>query len=114
MFPDKKIAILTCMDTRLVELLPAALGIRNGDVKLIKNAGGMITGPFDSAVRSLLVGIIELGVEEVMVIGHNDCGVAQVNKQVEMPCGENRMASSLSGVFHTPILPVSSMDVRAV
>ena len=49
-----------------------------------------------------------------MVIGHNDCGVAQVNKQVEMPYGENRMASSLSGVFHTPILPVSSMDVRAV
>lgn len=26
-YPDKKIAILTCMDTRLVELLPAALGI---------------------------------------------------------------------------------------
>mgnify|MGYP000037135717 CR=1 FL=1 len=74
-YPDKKIAILTCMDTRLVELLPAALGIRNGDVKMIKNAGGMITGPFDSAVRSLLVGIIELGVEEVMVIGHTDCGV---------------------------------------
>ena len=61
------------------ELLPAALGIRNGDVKLIKNAGGMITGPFDSAVRSLLVGIIELGVEEVMVIGHTDCGVAHIN-----------------------------------
>ena len=78
-YPDKKIAILTCMDTRLVELLPAALGIRNGDVKLIKNAGGMITGPFDSAVRSLLVGIIELGVEEVMVIGHTDCGVAHIN-----------------------------------
>ena len=78
-YPDKKIAILTCMYTRLVELLPAALGIRNGDVKLIKNAGGMITGPFDSAVRSLLVGIIELGVEEVMVIGHTDCGVAHIN-----------------------------------
>lgn len=78
-YPDKKIAILTCMDTRLVELLPAALGIKNGDVKLIKNAGGMITGPFDSAVRSLLVGIVELGVEEVMVIGHTDCGVAHIN-----------------------------------
>lgn len=38
-YPDKKIAIVTCMDTRLVELLPAALGIRNGDVKMIKNAG---------------------------------------------------------------------------
>ncbi|WP_455581641.1 beta-class carbonic anhydrase [Dysosmobacter sp.] len=78
-YPDKKIAILTCMDTRLVELLPAALGIRNGDVKMIKNAGGMITGPFDSAVRSLLVGIVELGVEEVMVIGHTDCGVSHIN-----------------------------------
>ena len=80
-FPDKKIAILTCMDTRLVELLPAALGIRNGDVKLIKNAGGMITGPFDSAVRSLLVGIIELGVEEIMVIGHTDCGVQHIDSE---------------------------------
>ena len=58
-----------------MELLPAALGIKNGDVKMIKNAGGMITNPFDSAVRSLLIGIIELGVEEVMVIGHTDCGV---------------------------------------
>lgn len=80
-YPNKKIAILTCMDTRLVELLPAALGIRNGDVKMIKNAGGMITGPFDSAVRSLLVGIVELGVEEVMVIGHTDCGVAHINAE---------------------------------
>ena len=81
-YPDKKIAILTCMDTRLVELLPAALGIRNGDVKMIKNAGGMITGPFDSAVRSLLVGIVELGVEEVMVIGHTDCGVSGINAEI--------------------------------
>ncbi len=81
-YPDKKIAILTCMDTRLVELIPAALGIKNGDVKMIKNAGGMITDPFDSAIRSLLVGIIELGVEEVMVIGHTDCGVAGINAEM--------------------------------
>lgn len=40
-YPDKKIAIVTCMDTRLTELLPAALGIKNGDVKIIKNAGGV-------------------------------------------------------------------------
>lgn len=44
-YPNKKIAILTCMDTRLVELLPAALGLRNGDVKIIKNAGGVVTTP---------------------------------------------------------------------
>lgn len=74
-YPDKRIAIVTCMDTRLTHLLPAALGIKNGDVKMIKNAGGTITNPFDSTVRSLLVAIYELGVNEVMVIGHTGCGV---------------------------------------
>ena len=74
-YPDKKIARLTCMDTRLVTLLPAALGIRNGDVKLIKNAGAVVTNPFDSTIRSLLVAIYELGVNEIMVIGHTGCGV---------------------------------------
>ena len=74
-YPNKKLAVLTCMDTRLTELLPAALGIKNGDAKIIKNAGGVIVHPYGSVVRSLLVGILELGVEEVMVIGHTDCGV---------------------------------------
>ena len=78
-YPDKKIAILSCMDTRLTELLPAALGIKNGDVKMIKNAGGIISHPFGSVIRSLMVAIYELGVEEVMVIGHTDCGVAHIN-----------------------------------
>ena len=80
-YPDKKIAIVTCMDTRLVELLPAALGIRNGDVKIIKNAGGTITNPFDSTMRSLLVAVYELGVNEIMVIGHTGCGVQGMNSE---------------------------------
>ncbi len=78
-YPDKKIAIVTCMDTRLVELLPAALGLRNGDVKIIKNASGTITNPFDSTMRSLLVAVYELGVNEIMVIGHTGCGVQGMN-----------------------------------
>lgn len=80
-YPDKKIAIVTCMDTRLIELLPAALGLRNGDVKIIKNAGGVITNPFDSTMRSLLVAVYELGVEEIMVIGHTGCGVQGMNAE---------------------------------
>lgn len=74
-YPNKRIAIVTCMDTRLVELLPAALGFKNGDVKIIKNAGATITNPFDSTVRSLLVAVYELGVQEIMIIGHTQCGV---------------------------------------
>lgn len=80
-YPDKRIAIVTCMDTRLVELLPAALGIRNGDVKIIKNAGGTITNPFDSTMRSLLVAVYELGVNEIMVVGHTGCGVQGMNAE---------------------------------
>ena len=41
-YPDKKLAVLSCMDTRLTELLPAALGLKNGDAKIIKNAGGLV------------------------------------------------------------------------
>ena len=74
-FPDKKMAIVTCMDTRLVTLLPAALGLKNGDVKMIKNAGGLVTDPYGDSMRSLLVAIYELGVEHVMIIAHTNCGV---------------------------------------
>ena len=74
-YPDKKIAIVTCMDTRLVTMLPAALGIKNGDVKMIKNAGGLVTDPYGDSMRSLLVAIYELGVEMVMIIAHTNCGV---------------------------------------
>ena len=73
-YPDRKIAILACMDTRMTELLPAALGLKNGDVKLIKNAGGRVMHPYGSVIFSLLVAVYELGVDTVVVIGHDDCG----------------------------------------
>lgn len=80
-YPDKKTAIVSCMDTRLIELLPAALGLKNGDVKIIKNAGGVITNPFGSVMRSLLIGIYELDVQEILVIGHTDCGASYTDSQ---------------------------------
>ncbi len=78
-FPDRKLAIVTCMDTRLIELLPAALGLKNGDVKMIKNAGGVISHPFGSVMRSLIIGIYDIGIEEILVIGHTDCGARCTN-----------------------------------
>lgn len=78
-YPQRKLAVLSCMDTRLTKLLPAALGFKNGDVTLIKNAGGVVSHPYGSGVRSLLVSIFELGVTEVMVIGHTDCGVQHID-----------------------------------
>ena len=48
-YPAKQVAVLTCMDTRLTELLPKALGLKNGDAKIIKNAGGLILSETESA-----------------------------------------------------------------
>ena len=78
-YPNKKLAVLSCMDTRLTELLPAALGLKNGDAKIIKNAGGLIMTPYDTAMRSLLVAVYELGVEEIMVVAHTTCGACHMS-----------------------------------
>ena len=73
-YPDRKIAILACMDTRMTELLPAALGLKNGDVKLIKNAGGRVMHPYGSVIFSLLVAVYELGVDTVVLNWHDYFG----------------------------------------
>src|SRR5690606_37430379 len=81
-YPDKKIVILSCMDTRLVELLPKAMNLRNGDVKIVKSAGAILNHPFGGIMRSLLVAIYELQAEEVYVIGHYDCGMSAVDPDI--------------------------------
>ena len=80
-YPKKNLAILSCMDTRLTELLPAALGLKNGDANIITNAGGIITNPLCSTIRSLLVSIYELKVTTIMVIGHTDCGTEHMTPE---------------------------------
>ena len=78
-YPDKRIVILSCMDTRLVELLPKAMNLRNGDVKIVKSAGALVAHPFGSIMRSLLVAVYALQADEVYVIGHYDCGMSSVD-----------------------------------
>src|SRR5690625_1684288 len=82
--PNKKMVVFTCMESRLVELLPNALNIQNGDAKMVKNAGAIIRKSFDSIIKSILVAIYELQAEEVVVIGHHDCGMSNVNTQLLM------------------------------
>ena len=78
-FPDRKLAVLSCMDTRLSVLLQDALGLKNGDAKIIKNAGAVIPSPWDSAMRSLIVAVYELGVTEIMVVAHTTCGACHMS-----------------------------------
>lgn len=68
--PAKRLAVLTCMDSRLD--LFGALGLELGDAHLIRNAGGLAT---EDAVRSLLLSQQLLGTREVMVVHHTRCGL---------------------------------------
>ncbi len=77
--PNERTVIFTCMDSRLVELLPKALNIHNGDIKMVKNGGAIIRKPFDSIMKSILVAIYELKAEQVIVIGHYDCGMSHMD-----------------------------------
>lgn len=77
--PKKKMVILSCMDTRLTDLLPKALNIKNGDAKIIKNAGATVMHPFGSIVRSILVAIYEFNADEIFVVGHHGCGMCNLN-----------------------------------
>lgn len=76
-FPNKRAVIFTCMDNRLVDLLPRALNLQNGDVKMVKNAGAMITNHYDSTMKSILVAVYNLKADEVFVIAHHDCGMSR-------------------------------------
>ncbi|RAK21089.1 carbonic anhydrase [Anoxybacillus vitaminiphilus] len=83
-YPNKKLVILTCMDTRLVELLPHAMNVKNGDVKIVKTAGAILSHPFGSIMRSLLVAVYELKADEICVIGHYDCGMGAIKAEAIM------------------------------
>jgi carbonic anhydrase len=79
--PKEQFAIFTCMDTRLVDFLEPAMGIKRGDAKVIKNAGNTLVDPNGGVIRSLVTAVFLLGVEEIFVIGHKDCGMASVNPE---------------------------------
>jgi carbonic anhydrase len=68
--PGKKVAVVACMDARLN--VYGALGLREGDAHVIRNAGGVVT---DDEIRSLAISQRLLGTEEIILIHHTDCGM---------------------------------------
>jgi carbonic anhydrase len=71
--PRRRLAIVTCMDSRLDVF--AALGLGSGEAHVLRNAGGVIT---DDVIRSLAISQRKLGTREVMLIHHSDCGMQKV------------------------------------
>ncbi|MCL2807290.1 MAG: carbonic anhydrase [Coriobacteriia bacterium] len=77
--PRKQLAIVTCMDTRLTTMFTAALGLKNGDANIITVAGATVGDAYGAVVRSLLVAVYELGVRDIMVVAHTECGAQHMN-----------------------------------
>jgi carbonic anhydrase len=71
--PTRRLAIVTCMDSRLDVF--AALGLRDGEAHVLRNAGGVIT---DDVIRSLAISQRQLGTREIMLIHHTDCGMQSI------------------------------------
>lgn len=67
--PKTKVAIITCMDSRLH--VAQALGLALGDAHILRNAGGRVT---DDMIRSLVISEQQLGTREIVVLHHTDCG----------------------------------------
>jgi carbonic anhydrase len=72
--PARALAIVTCQDSRLDVF--AALGLRDGDAHVLRNAGGVIT---DDVIRSLAISQRLLGTREIMLIHHTDCGMQKLS-----------------------------------
>ena len=89
----KGLAVVTCMDSRLNPL--AILGMKPGDVKLLRNAGARVT---EDVLRTLVLASWLLGVKRVLVMAHTDC----------------RMASGSEQDIHKSIFLESGVDTRGI
>jgi carbonic anhydrase len=74
--PTLRLAIVTCMDSRLDVF--AALGLDHGQAHVLRNAGGVVT---DDVIRSLAISQRRLETRTVMLIHHDDCGLQLITDE---------------------------------
>src|SRR3954454_8308273 len=86
--PQRKVAVLSCMDTR-IDLFPM-LGLQRGDAHVLRNAGGLVT---DDVIRPLSASQRLLGTEETVVVMHDGCGLNGASED------EFRQALAADGVL---------------
>ncbi len=116
--PSRRLAIVTCMDSRLDVF--AALGLGGGEAHVLRNAGGVVS---DDVIRSLAISQRRLGTREIMLIHHTDCGMEKITDEgfrveLEEATGvapefpieafesvDDSVRESLRRVRHSPFIP---------
>jgi carbonic anhydrase len=103
--PSRRLAIVTCMDSRLDVF--SALGLAHGEAHVLRNAGGVIT---DDVIRSLAISQRRLGTREVMLVHHTDCGMEKLSDDGFR--AELREATGVSPSFAIESFEDAEADVR--
>ncbi|HJQ93741.1 MAG TPA: carbonic anhydrase [Candidatus Thermoplasmatota archaeon] len=99
--PALRLAVVACMDTR--HNVEKVLGLKNGDAKVIRNAGNLID---DGTLRSLVVACHLLGVRAIAILGHTKCGMTLVGR------GEFRIAKSIAATTEIPLHEAMQPDFQ--
>ena len=98
--PARKVAVVTCMDARI---LPSrVLGLEEGDAHVIRNAGGRA----QDALRSLIISQRLLGTREVVVIHHTDCGMLTFKNEDLRAQVKRELGADASGIDFLPFADV--------
>jgi carbonic anhydrase len=93
--PARRLAVVTCMDSRLDPLRD--LGLGRGDAMVVRNGGATVSDDVERSLR-LAQG---LGVEEVWLVGHSDCAAHGGDDDavaVELDRGRARLRGVLPGI----------------
>jgi carbonic anhydrase len=122
--PALRLAVVTCMDARID--LRRVLGVKEGDVHHLRNAGGTVT---DDTIRSLVVSQRRLGTRSVMLIHHTGCGMlgfrdadteAETETGSRMPFApgafadlETDLRQSMERLHATPTCPIAATSVAS-
>jgi carbonic anhydrase len=91
------LAVITCRDSRIDPL--SMLGLKKGDAKIIRNAGGRVT---EDVLRTMVLATHLLGVKRVLVVEHTECKMASAtDEQVHETIQESSGIDTRSLEFHT-------------
>lgn len=105
--PARKLAVLTCMDARILPL--EVFGLRTGDAHIVRNAGGRAS---DDVLRSLAVSTRAMGVRAIAVVHHTECGMAKIDDDLRPLVGEmaiddpdKALRGDVEALLTSPLLP---------
>ena len=99
--PKTKVAIITCMDSRLH--VAQALGLALGDAHILRNAGGRVT---EDMIRSLVISQQQMGTREIVVLHHTDCGAQTFNNETFQAHLLKKLGVDVSGQDFLPFTDV--------